>query len=346
MKTNFSRSAKAEQNKSRTKFRRGAAHAAVLALSLAALGLAACSRSDSESKPGQALVRVNGDEVTVYQLNEELRQAGNADADPATQRKQLVAALVDRQLLVDEARKQKLDRDPNVVEAIERAKSQILAQAYLKTKVADLPKPDKAEIDAYYSAHPEFFAQRKLFEMHQFAVASKDFSNELKGVMDNAKSLDEVAAWLDAHKIDYAKSQAMRTSQELPPQILSKMQGPEKTEMFLLHNDSKTLLMSVTAVKDMPVGAEAAAPEIAQFLANKHGQEAADAELKRLHSTAKIEYLNPDIAGAVEDKSVAARDTNTAAAPADAAATATTAATAASAATTQAKAEVDPHSIK
>ncbi|HEX8956741.1 MAG TPA: EpsD family peptidyl-prolyl cis-trans isomerase [Burkholderiaceae bacterium] len=346
MKTNFSLSAQAEQNKSRTKFRHGVAHAAIFASLLAALGLAACSHSDGESKPGQALVRVNGDEVTVYQLNEELRQAGNADADPATQRKQLVSALVDRQLLVDEARKQKLDRDPNVVEAIERAKSQILAQAYLKTKVADLPKPDKAEIDAYYSAHPEFFAQRKLFEMRQFVVASKDFSNELKGVMDNAKSLDEVAAWLDAHKIDYAKSQAMRTSQDLPPQILSKMQGPEKTEMFLLHNDSKTLLMSVTAVKDMPVGAEAAAPEIAQFLANKHGQEAADAELKRLHSTAKIEYLNPDIAGAVEDKPAAARDTNMAAAPADAAATATTAATAAAAGTTQAKAEVDPHSIK
>lgn len=347
MNTNISRAAQAEQSKSRTTFGRGAAFGALIAMSLAALGLAACSRSEGENKPGQALVRVNGDEVTVYQLNEELRQAGNSEADPATQRKQLVAALVDRQLLVDEARKQKLDRDPNVVEAIERAKSQILAQAYLKTKMADLPKPDKAEVDAYYSAHPEIFAQRKLFEMRQFVVATKDFSNDLKGVMDNAKSLDEVAAWLDAHKIEYAKSQAMRTSPELPQQILAKMQGPEKTELFLLRNDSKTLLMSVTAVKDMPVASDAASPEIAQFLANKHGQEAADAELKRLHSAAKIEYLNPDVAGAVEDKPAATATTNTAAAPADAAVSATApATTTAATATTQAKAEVDPHSIK
>ncbi len=317
-------------------FRQGAA----LALSCAVLGLAGCSHSDGDKKPGQALVRVNGEEVTVYQLNEELRQVNSAGANPDKERKQLVEALVDRQLLVEEALKQKLDRDPNVMEAIERAKSQILAQAYLKTKLADAQKPERAEIEAYYAAHPEFFAQRKLFEVRQFAVASKDFSDELKGVMDNAKSLDEVAAWLDAHKIEFAKSQAMRTSPELPQQMLAKMQGPDKTALFLLRNDSKTLLMSVTVVKDMPIGVDAASPEIAQILANKRGQDAADAELKRLHSIAKIEYLNPDVAGAVEDKPAAAG-----AAASTAPATPAPAA-AAAAATTQAKAEFNPQSIK
>ena len=341
MNTLFSRALVAEQIKSRTLLRRGA----VFALSTALLGLAACSHSEGDKKPGQALVRVNGDEVTVYQLNEELRQASSAETDPQAQRKQLVAALVDRQLLVDEALKQKLDRDPNVVEAIERAKAQILAQAYLKTRVADLPKPDKTEVDAYYSAHPEFFAQRKLFEMRQFVVASKDFTPELKGVMDNAKSLDEVAAWLDAHKIEYAKSQAMRASPDLPPQILSKMQGADKTEMFLLRNDSKALLMSVTAVKDMPVGADAASQEITQFLTNKRGQEAADAELKRLHAAAKIEYLNPEVASAVEDKPAATGGAATASVPADSAASTTTSSSSTAAATT-AKADVDPRSIK
>ena len=328
MNMNFSHSASMEQSKSRTsRFRQGT----VLALSFSMLALAACSHGDGEKKPGQALVRVNGEEVTVYQLNEEMRQVNTPAANPDAQRKQLVGALVDRQLLVEEALKQKLDRDPNVMEAIERARAQILAQAYLKTKVADLPKPDKGEVDAYYAAHPEFFAQRKLFDMRQFVVASKDFNNELKGVMDNAKSLDEVAAWLDAHKIEYAKSQAMRTSPELPPQILSKMQGPDKTELFLLHNDDKDILMSVTAIKDMPIAADEAAPQIAQFLANKHGQEAADAELKRLHSVAKIEYLNPDAGGAVEDK------------PATASASSAPTATQTQA---QAQAAVDPQSIK
>ena len=315
-------------------FRQGAA----LVLSAAVLGLAGCSHSDGDKKPGQALVRVNGEEVTVYQLNEELRQVNNADANPDKERKQMVEALVDRQLLVEEAQKQKLDRDPNVMETIERAKAQILAQAYLKTKVTDVQKPDQAEVDAYYAAHPEFFAQRKLFDVRQFAIAGKDYSDELKGVMDNAKSLDEVATWLDTHKIDYTKSQAMRTSPELPPQILAKMQGPDKSALFLVHNDSKALLISVAAVKDMPVGEETARAEIAQFLANKRGQDAADAELKRLHSIAKIEYLNPDVAGAVEDTPAAAgKATPAASAQAPAAAAANT---------QQAKAEFNPQSIK
>lgn len=344
MNTNTSRSLSAERSKKRIVQALPIRRAGVLALSLVVLGLSACSHSGGESKPGQALVRVNGDEVTVYQLNEELRQS-NPGANPDAQRKQLVDALVDRQLLVDEAEKQKLDRDPNVMQAIERARAQILAQAYIKTKVVDLQKPDQGEIDTYYNAHPELFAQRKLFDMRQFIVASKDFGPELKGVMDNAKSLDDVAAWLDVHKIDYAKSQAMHTSPELPAQILSKMQGSDKTALFLLRNDNKTILMSATAIKDIPVSADTAGPEIAQMLANKHSQDAADAELKRLRSVAKIEYLNQNVAGAVEDKPAKTDAADTAGATTSAASTATAPATAA-AVKTQAKAEVDPQSIK
>ncbi len=83
-------------------------------------------------------------------------------------------ALVDRQLLVNEAVHEKLDRDPNVVRAIERAKAQILAQAYLQSKLSSAAKPvqgrDRTPI---MRAHPELFAQRRMFEMRQFVVASK-----------------------------------------------------------------------------------------------------------------------------------------------------------------------------
>ena len=41
---------------------------------LAATGLSACG--DKEKKPGQALASVNGKEITVLQLNEEMQRAG------------------------------------------------------------------------------------------------------------------------------------------------------------------------------------------------------------------------------------------------------------------------------
>lgn len=294
--------------------------------------LSACNHSDEDKKPGQTLARVNGDEVTVHQLNEELRQTPAKDGSPENQRKQMLEALIDRQLLVAEAVHDKLDRDPTVVQAIERAKAQILAQAYLQSKMAGVAKPDKAEIEAYFQAHQEYFAQRKLFDMREFVLSTKDFSKELNTLMDGAKSLDEVAAWLDAHKVAYAKSQAVHTSNELPEQIVNKMQGPDKTELFILHNDTKTMLISVTAVKDVPVGLDAATPEIVQYLSTKKNQDAAETELKRLRAAAKIQYLNTEAVAGTESKS-ADKPQDKPAAPVEAA-------------NTSQKSDVDPQSLK
>jgi len=277
-----------------------------LGLVLLAAGLASLAAcDDKDKKPGQALVRVNGDEITVHQLNDELSHVSAPDKSgkpAADERKLVLEALVDRQLLVGEAMHDKLDRDPSILLAIERAKSQILAQAYLQSRMATVTKPFNADIDAYFQAHPEFFAQRKTYDMRQLVIAASDFSKDLSAMMDKAKSLDEVAAWLDAHKIDYTKSQSTRTSSELPQQILSKMQGADPTQLFIVREANKSLLMSLTFLKDSPIGLDAASPEIAQYLTNKKTQEAAEAELKRLRAIAKLEYLNQESPGAPSEK--------------------------------------------
>jgi len=265
--------------------------AVVSAISL--ICLSACHGGDQKS--GQTLVRVNGDEITVHQLNDELGQAATADKSPAAQdaqRKQLLDALIDRQLLVGAAVHEKLDRDPNVVQAIERAKSQILAQAYLQSRIEGVDKPTKSDADAYFRDHPEFFAQRKLYEVKQVIIDAKDFTPDLSAAIDGAKSMDDVIAWLDTHKVESTKSESIRPSADLPPQILSKIQGHTETQLFVLNEGGKSLLVSTTYLKDNPVTLQMAEPEIMRFLANKKNQEAGEAELKRLHSLAKLEYMN------------------------------------------------------
>ncbi len=57
------------------------------------LALAACGHGDGDKKAGQTLVRINGEEVTVYQLNEELRQTNaKAAVSPEAQRKQMLGS--------------------------------------------------------------------------------------------------------------------------------------------------------------------------------------------------------------------------------------------------------------
>ena len=259
-------------------------------LLVAAVGLSACG--NKEKKAGQALVRVNGEEITVLQINDELKRAGVKADQQEVATKQLLEKLIDRQLIIAEAMRNKIDRSPGVIQAIERAKAQIIAQAYLENITSKLAKPSMAEIDDYFQKHPEYFAQRKQFDMHQLIFATKDLSDELKTAIDSAKTLDEVATWLDGHNVRYARGQLSRSTTDLPELMVAKFKELKKGELFIVNEGENSMLNSITDIKDSPVTAKNAAPQIAQYLSNLKAKEAAESEIKHLRSSAKIEYLN------------------------------------------------------
>lgn len=259
-------------------------------LIFAAVSLSACG--DKEKKIGQALVSVNGEEITVHQLNEELQRSGVQANQQEAASKKLLEALIDRQLLESEAIRDKTDRDPKVMQAIERAKSQIIAQAYLQKRLTNMDKPSQAEVDEYFQTHPELFSQRKQFDMAQLIIATKDWNDELKAVMDSPKSIEEVASWLDAQKVQYVRNQISRSTTDMPRELSIKLLAMEKNQLFVVKEGERTTLVALIDTKDSPVAATIAAPQIQQYLFNKKNKEAADAEIARLRAAAKIEYFN------------------------------------------------------
>jgi EpsD family peptidyl-prolyl cis-trans isomerase len=262
----------------------------LLVLASAAM-MTACGNK-AEKKPGQALASVNGDEITVLQLNEELSRVNPQVAQQDAARKQILEALIDRQLLLGEATKEKIDRDPKVVQAIERAKATIVAQAYLQKRVGTVPRPTKQEVEAYYTQNPHLFANRKQFDMRQLVLATADLTDEAKKAVDSSKSLEEVAVWLDQHKVKYGRGQLSRTSTDLPPELTKRLESMPKGQLFIIREGERSLLLSIADIKDAPLTLEQAAPQIEQFLFSKKNKEAAEATIKQLRSTAKIEYLS------------------------------------------------------
>ena len=257
---------------------------------LAAAGLSACG--GKEKKAGQALASVNGEEITVLQLNEELQRANVPTVQQDAASKQLLESLIDRQLLQNEAIKDKIDRDPKVVQAVERAKALIIAQAYMQKRIGTIGKPSAAEVEDYFNKNPQYFSQRKQFDMRELIIASSDMNDDLKKAMDAAKTLEEVAVWLDANKVKYGRTQLSRTSADLAPELSSKLIGMPKGQLFIIREGDRTLLISLLDIKDNPVALTQAVPQIEQFLFNKKNKDAAEAELKRLRASAKIEYLH------------------------------------------------------
>ena len=288
------------------------------AVVVALLVLAACG-NDKPVKAGQALVKVNKEEITIHQLNTELRFVGAqpASLDKEKLQKQLLDSLVDRQLLVEEAVRTKLDRDGEVMQLLERSKAQILAQAYLQRKIAALPKPTQAEIADYYRGHPELFVQRKLFDLKQIMMAASDFTPEVKAAVDSAKPIEDIASWLDARKIRYEKERANRTTADLPANLLGQLNEIAKGTPFVVKDASNALIASLTFLKDVPVTEQAANADIEKFLMNKKVQQEATDEVARLRKAATIVVYNEQAsqppAAAKAPEPPAASDTTTAA---------------------------------
>ena len=269
--------------------------AGVILLTVA--GLAACG-GDKQKKVGQALASVNGEEITALQLNEELQRAGVPAAQQEAASKQLLEALIDRQVVENVALKEKIDRDPKVMQAIERAKALIISQAYMQKKLSGMAPPSKAEVEDYFNKHPELFSNRKQFDMRQLLIASKDMNDALKQVIDKSKSLDEVAAWMESNKIGFARGQVSRTTTDLAPELVAKLQSMPKGQLFIINEGERAMLMTIVDIKDVPVKLAAAAPQIEQYLVNTRAKDAAKQEMDRLRAAAKIEYLNQPAASA------------------------------------------------
>ena len=79
-----------------------------------------------------------------------------------------------------------------------------------------------------------------------------------------------------------------------PPyvELTKRLLAMPKGQMFIVREGTRSLLIAIADIKEAPVTLEQASAQIEQFLVNRKNKEAAEAEIKRLRSTAKIEYMN------------------------------------------------------
>lgn len=273
------------------------AGARALSVFLLGTALAACSGGQPPHQ-GQALARVNGEDITAMQLKQELQRAGLAPGRQDALSGQLLEALIDRQLLHNEAVREKLDRDPEVMQALERARALIVAQAYMQKKIGAIDKPSAAEVSRYYLSHPDFFSNRKQFHMQQLVLDTPELSAQARQAAEHAGTLDGMAAWLDAAKVKYVRAQATRTTSDLAPALSARLKTMAPGKLFVVREGPRSMFVTIVGVKDNPASLELAAPQIEQFLMAQRSKQAAGAELARLRAVARIEYLNQGTAPA------------------------------------------------
>jgi peptidyl-prolyl cis-trans isomerase C len=162
----------------------------------------------------------------------------------------------------------------------------------VQSRTAYIAKPTKDEMDDFYRKHPERFSDRKVINVTELTISSQQVTDELKQIVDSAKSLDDVGAWLDGQRILYTQASLVRSTADMPTALAVRLQDMKKGQMFLLRDGEQASVMALVDIHDSPVSIEAAAPQIERILIEQKSRELAAADLAHLRTVAKVEYLN------------------------------------------------------
>lgn len=264
-------------------------------IAILAFGLLACSGNDAKKPASQVAAKVNGQEISVHQLNFALARSGiSATPEQATQlRQEALNRLVDRQMVVAEAMAKKLDRSPNVLMALESARQEILANAYFEQMGTSQAQPSQEEAKKYYAEHRELFAERRIFNIQELTLQGNDqgIAEQLKSMALAGKSINEIAEWLKKKEIKFATGAAVRPAEQLPLELLPRLHALKEGQGMVMQGPLSTTVMRLAGVREAPVSEEEALPSIVKFLANQRLKESMTQEMKKLREKAKIEYV-------------------------------------------------------
>lgn len=272
---------------------------------LAALSVTGCGKKEEQAKKPstQVVAKVDSEEISVHQLNSVLSKASGVSKDNIGVAKwEILDKLIDQQVAVSKAIERKLDRKPEVMAAIDGAKRDILARAYYQELAAAQVKPAAEDVKNYYSAHPELFAERRIYKLQELTLGKNDeLLPAIQERVRTAKNLEEITAWLKGRNVPFKVGGGVRAAEQLPLEILPKIHALKNGQIGLIQASEGYLVVRVVGSETQPVDEGQAGPRILTFLTNQRGTEAIQREMKALREKAKIEYLG-EFAGGVPPK--------------------------------------------
>jgi len=271
-------------------------------MGLSLMVLTGCSDSETEKPATQIVAKVNDDEITVHQLNSAVAKVPNVSPENVDEvRKEVLEKLVNQQLAVQQAEKNKIDRSAEVVMMMDAAKRDILTKAYLSQLVGNLPQPSEQESSKFYDEHPELFAQRRIYKLQEIVIPRKDAPLDEIREAAGSKSMDDMVAWLKSKNIQYRTAGATRAAEQISLPMLAEVSSLQDGQTKLIETPEALTVVHLISSELSPVDKEAAMQRIPRFLANEQAKDIINEDLQRLKTAAKIEYLN-DFSSMAQEK--------------------------------------------
>lgn len=261
---------------------------------LAGLVLTACGdREQAPKSASQLAAKVNSTEISIHQLNFALQNLPDVAAEPIDEaRRHTLEELVDQELAVQQALAAKLDRTPEVLQSLEAARREILAHAWLAETTSGLSKPTSEEIAAYYSQHPELFANRKIYHLQEADFpATATLVAQARDQIARGHNAAELLSWFKSRRTPVSGGTVVKPAEKIELDMLPRLAAMQDGETALFQLDSRVSVVTLLGSISEPLAEDDAKPLIDDFLRRQRGEEMAKTARKKLRAEARIEYL-------------------------------------------------------
>jgi EpsD family peptidyl-prolyl cis-trans isomerase len=256
----------------------------------AALLLAACSGHKKDAT--QSAARVDGTEITVHQINYKLqRERGLRPEQQEEAGRKVLEQLIDEQLIVEKAEKTKMDLEPAAQQALDAARREVLARAYVDLTAQTVAAPSDAAVHAYYDGNPYLFAQRRVYTLQEYlAKVPEDKIPTLRSMVEAGRPPEETEAWFKAQGAPFRAQESTQPAERIPMGSLKEIAGIPVGHGLVASAGNQVHVTYVTSSTDSPASFDAARPKIMQFLAIEGRKKVTEGNVAALKTAAKIDY--------------------------------------------------------
>lgn len=258
----------------------------LLALTTLSLATAGCQKKAE----GQVVAVVNGEEITLNELNNELGDLNlPPNVDKEKVRNLVLKRIVDRRLLVQAAKQAGLDRDPQFINQERRMREQLLVRMYGKKALDTIPVPSNTQIDQFISKHPAMFNDRVRYNLNQIAFKMPSDPKSLAQLQPE-HSLDAVAQKLTQMGIKFQRGTATLDSATVPPDALKHLQALPPGEPFIVPNGDQVVVSSIVGDTPIQLKPDQSRPIAVQAMRSDELNKIGEQRLQESLAKAKISY--------------------------------------------------------
>lgn len=256
------------------------------------VALVGCGKG-GKKQATQVAAKVDGTEISILQINQVMQGLKNVPADNVEKvRKEILDKLIDQQILVDKATRDNLDRTPEVVSAVEAAKKEILARAYVNRLVSTTVRVSDEDIKKYYDDNPALFSKRRVYSIQDIGMAKDgQIKSMLEAEISKGKSLQDIAEFLKAQNVKFSAGSFTRPAEQMPMQILPNLLSLADGQTVVLDTGEQMHVIHLSKSQDAPITINTATPFIKNYYINIRGKEMLASEMKKMRQQAKVEYV-------------------------------------------------------